>query len=178
MFIVLYSIVMKNQTRSFWLVAAITILWAFMMRFYTPGNIVQFELAHSIDVAQKIIQDWGTAGIKQARQSIYLDFIFLILYSWAIGLGCKQVAEYSEIEFFKRASVFFMRVTWFAGCCDLIENLAMLFTLNYLNELTVSAAYYFALLKFILLITSLLFILLVFVTGIFKRIYHKKNMPN
>jgi len=169
---------MKNQTRSFWLVAAIAILWAFIMRFYTPGNIVQFELAHSVDVADKIIQDWGAAGIEQARLSIYMDFVFLILYSWAIGLGCKQVAKYSEIELFMRASVFFMKATWFAGCCDLIENLAMLFTLNHTNEMTVSAAYYFALLKFILLITSLLFIVFVFAIGIFQRMYHKSNMPD
>ncbi len=173
MFIVLYSIVMKNQTRSFWLVAAISILWAFIMRFYTPGNIVQFELAHSVDVADKIIQDWGAAGIEQAILSIYLDFVFLILYSWAIGLGCRVAAEFSDIQLFKDSSIFFMRASWFAGTCDLIENFSMLFTLSHLNEFSVSMSFYFAVIKFLIVAIALIFILLTSSVGLFKMVYKK-----
>ena len=143
------------------------------MRVYTPGNIVQFELAHIEDVAKKIISEWGEEGVNKARVSIYLDFVFLILYSWALGLGCRVAAAFSDIQLFKSPAIFFMRAAWFAGACDLIENFAMLFTLSHVNEFSVSMSFYFAIIKFMIVAIALMFILLAAAVGLFNVLYKK-----
>lgn len=143
------------------------------MRAYTPDNIVQFELAHTVDSAGKIIAGWGERGIASARESIYLDFVFLILYSWAIGLGCRVAGEFSGIQLFKGSSLFFMRAAWFAGTCDLIENFSMLFSLSHLNQFSVSMSFYFAVIKFLIVAIALIFILLASSVGLFHKVYKK-----
>lgn len=164
---------MNKQAKIFWFAAACTVLWMWFMRAYTPSNIIQFELAQTIDRANEIISAWSDAGVAKARVGIYLDFVFLILYSWSIGAGCSVSAAFSDIGLFKNASMFFTRAVWFAGCCDLLENLAMLFTLSEMNELTVSMAYYFAIIKFLIVIIALLFILLAASVGVFRPFLRK-----
>lgn len=163
---------MSKQTKLFWIVASGAIVWMFVMRPFTPGNIVQFEFAKSVEQAQNIINDWGAAGVATARISIYLDFVFLILYSWAISLGCKVVIESNTPGWLKRAGEYLSTIIWFAGSCDLIENFAMLFTLSEINEFSVSAAYYFALFKFVIVLVCLLFII---ATPILKMIFIQKS---
>ena len=164
---------MSKQASQFWIVTVCAIAWMLFMRAYTPNNIVQFELAHTVDSASRIISGWGEMGIKNARVSIYLDFIFLILYSWAIGMGCRLAGEFSDIQLFKGPSIFFMRAAWFAGTCDLIENFSMIFTLSHLNEFSVSMSFYFAVIKFLILAIALIFILLASSVGLFNMFYKK-----
>jgi hypothetical protein len=165
--------IMTKDSRLFWLAVIATIMWMLLMRPFTPENIIQFELAKTVDTAGKIISLWGEAGIKKATTGIYLDFVFLILYSWSIGTGCTLAAKFSGIELFIRPALFFSRAAWFAGCCDLIENLSMLFTLSHLNEFSVSMAYYFAIVKFLIVVISLIFILLAAAVGLFNFFYTK-----
>jgi hypothetical protein len=140
------------------------------MRPFTPANIIQFELAKDIITAQNIINAWGSDGIGQARLSIYLDFVFLILYSWSIYLGCKVSCDFASNEWMKNIGQYLAKIIWFAGSCDFIENTAMLITLNTVNELTVLMAYYFALFKFTIVAVSLVFILLAFLVGVVNKI--------
>lgn len=161
---------MGKQAKLFWIVTLVTIGWMILMRPFTPSNIVQFELAKTVDAAQQIIDDWGEAGISKARLSIYLDFIFIFLYAWAISLGAKVATAFSANQNLVTAGSFFSRVIWFAGSCDIIENVAMLMTLSELNELTVSMAFYFAIFKFSIVVLALLLILISLGVGLFKFI--------
>jgi hypothetical protein len=161
---------MGKQAKLFWIVTLATIGWILLMRPFTPSNIVQFELAKTVDSAQQIIGDWGEEGISKARLSIYLDFVFIILYAWAISLGCKVSAAFSANQNLVRAGGFFSRVIWFAGSCDIIENTAMLFTLSEINELTVSMAFYFAVFKFSIVVLALILIFISLAVGLFKFI--------
>jgi hypothetical protein len=138
------------------------------MRPFSPSNIVQFELAKTVETAQQIIDAWGTDGISKARIGIYLDFVFIFLYAWAIDLGCRVSPVFSTNEKLIVAGKFFSRVIWFAGSCDLIENSAMLFTLSGMNELTVTMAFYFAIFKFTIVVLALLLIFFSFGVGLFK----------
>jgi hypothetical protein len=140
------------------------------MRPFTPANIVQFELAKTVDSAQQIMVDWGEDGISKARFSIYLDFVFIFLYAWAISLGCKVSATFSANQNLVTAGGFFSRVIWFAGSCDIIENVAMLLTLSEINELTVSMAFYFAIFKFSIVVLALMLIVFSAGVGLFKFI--------
>lgn len=161
---------MNKQVRLFWIVTAATMGWMIFMRPFTPTNIVQFELAKTIESAQQMMDAWGSEGMSKARMSIYLDFVFLILYAWAIALGCKVSTAFSAHANLIKAGTFFSKIIWFAGSCDLIENAAMLFTLSDVNEFTVSMAFYFAVIKFSIVLVALLLILLAMAVGLFKVI--------
>lgn len=158
---------MGKQEKLFLIVTIATIGWIILMRPFSPANIVQFELAKKVESAQHIITEWGTEGVSKAQVSIYLDFIFIFLYAWAIGLGCKVSSAFSDNEKLMMAGTFFSRIIWFAGSCDLIENFAMLFTLTEMNELTVSMAFYFAVIKFIVVLLALLLIFFAMAVGVF-----------
>jgi hypothetical protein len=131
---------------------------------------VQFELAKTVDSAQQITGDWGEQGISKARLSIYLDFVFIFLYAWAISLGCKVSATFSANQNLVAAGGFFSRLIWFAGSCDIVENTAMLITLSEVNELTVSMAFYFAIFKFLIVVLALILIFISLGVGMFKFI--------
>jgi hypothetical protein len=161
---------MGKQAKLFWFVTLVTIGWMILMRPFTPSNIVQFELAKSVDSAQQIIGEWGEEGIEKARLSIYLDFVFIFLYAWAISLGCKVSAAFSSNQNLISAGGFFSRVIWFAGSCDIIENTAMLLTLSEINELTASMAFYFAIFKFSIVVLALILIFISLGVGLFKFI--------
>ena len=145
-----------------------TIGWMVLMRPLTPANIVQFELAKTILTAQQIMNNWGVEGISKAQLSIYLDFVFIFLYAWSISLGCKVSSAFSSNNNLVAAGVFFSRAIWFAGSCDIVENFSMLFTLANINELTVSMAFYFAIIKFSIVGISLLLIFFSSGVGLFK----------
>ena len=159
---------MSKESKLFWIVTLVTLGWMLVMRPFTPTNIVQFELAKVVPSAQQIMDDWGTEGIAKARLSIYLDFAFILLYAWAIALGCKISTVFSGNNNLMKAGAFFSRIIWFAGSCDIIENVSMLFTLSGINELTVTMAFYFAVIKFLIVGVALLLILLSMGVGFFK----------
>lgn len=144
--------------------------WIILMRPFSPSNIVQFELAKTIQSAQQIIDAWGIEGGSKARISIYLDFVFIFLYAWAIDLGCRISTAFSSNKKLIAAGTFFSRAIWFAGSCDLIENCAMLFTLSTISELTVTMAFYFAIIKFTIVLIALLLIFISLGVGLFKFI--------
>jgi hypothetical protein len=147
-----------------------TIGWMFLMRPFTPPQIIAFELAGSVEAAEEIIGQWGADGVALARISIGLDFVFLFLYSGSISLGCRVASGYSRLPAFMQGGEWFARLAWFAGSCDLIENVALLITLNHLNELTVQMAFYFAAFKFGIVAISLLFIVISAFAGLIRRV--------
>jgi hypothetical protein len=151
---------MSNETRLFWILTISTIVWIILMRPFTPTNIVEFEFAKTVDHAQLIISNWGAEGVTKAQLSIYLDFVFLVLYSWAISLGCKVVVVSHYLGWLKKTGEYLSTIIWFAGSCDLMENVAMLITLSGMNEFSVTAAYYFAMVKFAIVLVCLLFIII------------------
>jgi len=161
---------MSRQAKLFWIVTVITLVWIVVTRPFTPSNIVAFEFAKNVDNAKQIIAQWGEAGISKARLSIYLDFVFVFLYSLSISLGSRVAASFSANQNLIQVGSFFSRGIWFAGSCDIMENIAMLFTLSSVNDLTVSMAYYFALIKFAIVFIALLLILFSVGVGLFKFI--------
>lgn len=156
-------------TKLFKIAVLMAICWTIIMKLFSPTNIVQFEVAKTISIASAIIKDWKPAGVAMARTSTYLDFIYIIFYSAAIALGCRVSARYSKNEVLEKLGVVFATLALIAGGCDVIENIAMLKSLQEVTQTTVSAAYYFAIAKFTILFTALLFILIAFATGALRK---------
>ena len=160
---------MSPHTKNFLLALAATIIWFFIMRPFTPPNIVAFELAGSVASAQEIISDWGPDQIDKVKTGIYFDFGFILAYCSAFMFACRAASNFSGVQFFIKTGQQLAWIVWIAGLCDAIENIALLKTLNEVTQTSTSIAFYFATIKFGILLIALIFVLISLVAGIFTK---------
>jgi len=161
---------MLPHTKKFLICFAVTIIWFFIMRPFTPPNIVAFELAGSVDAAHAIISNWSTEQISNVKIGIYLDFVFIIAYCSAFMYASRAAASFSGIEFFTKIARQGTRIIWVAGMCDAIENISLLTTLREVTERSVSIAFYAATVKFSILLVTLAFVLIALTAGVFRKV--------
>lgn len=156
-----------------------TIAWMILMgssiKPFNSRQIVAFELAGTPEGASKIIADWKSKDlVPHARKSIYLDFVFLILYSASIGIGCVVLSAFTQNSFLIKLGLVLSKIVPLAGIFDVVENLAMLKTLSgEVNALSVVIAYWFALIKFLIVLVALLFVFGCLIFGGVKQILNK-----
>lgn len=179
-------IVSAGFKRLFLMSTFCTVVWMIVMSVaIKPLNskqIVAFELAKTTEIAAMIIDGWEQADvISNARRSIYLDFVFLFLYSATICLGCIVLSVFTENITLISLGKFLSAIVPFAGMFDVIENLAMLKTLSgEVTVLPIVIAYWFAIGKFTILIMSLIFVLFCLAVWgrklIVKWMFRKENL--
>jgi hypothetical protein len=135
-------------------------LGAFYLRPLTSGEIVKLELAKEASVAESIVQDWHATGkFEKAVQSIYFDFLFIVLYSSGLSIACIYISRLTRHEILTRTGYFFSYLVIAAGICDVIENVALLRTLHgSIHNWNVLLTYDMAATKFSLVILSVLFL--------------------
>lgn len=160
---------MSLNLRNFLITLTATVIWFFLMRPFTPPNIVAFELAGTVEAASLIINSWSTEQIDRVKTSIYLDFGFILAYCSAFMFACKVASNYSGVQFFSKTGRRLVVLIWIAGLCDAIENTAMLKTLREISSTTVSIAFYTATVKFGILLLALIFVLMCVIAGLFTR---------
>ncbi|MFK5879814.1 MAG: hypothetical protein QM478_10005 [Flavobacteriaceae bacterium] len=162
-------------------IVSLTFLIGFivLMRFFdaplknetSPNGIVSFELAKALSKSEAIINAWDEVAIGFAKNSVMVDFLFLAVYSFFISLIVHRLNN----RVWKKGFVyqFGKIVSWLvfvAAFFDVIENIALI-RLIYgdLHQLWSSIAYYFAVMKFILLAVGILFVLISLIALPFKR---------
>jgi len=59
----------------------------------SPSGILSFEFAGDLSAAQNMVNSWGQTGRVYAGLNLGLDYLFLLAYASAIGLGCVLVAR-------------------------------------------------------------------------------------
>jgi hypothetical protein len=130
------------------------------LRPLTSGEIVKFELAKEVPVAEAIVQEWTASGkMDKAVDSIYLDFLFIILYTSGLSVACVFFSRLTAHEVLMRTGYFFSYLLVAAGICDVIENVALLRSLHgSIRNWNVILAFDMATTKFSILILSALFI--------------------
>lgn len=160
---------MSTHTKYFFIALCATIVWFFIMRPFTPSNIVAFELAGSVEKAQEIISNWSSAQIEDVKTGIYLDFIFIFAYCSAFMFACRAAANYSRIQLLIKTGKQLAWIVWLAGLSDATENIALLQTLDELSQASVSIAFYFAAIKFSILLVALIVVLISLVAGVFTK---------
>lgn len=116
-----------------------------------------------------MLATWGADGIEKLKLSLYLDFIFLILYCWAISLGCKITAGFGGQNFMK-TGLLFSKIIWVAGACDIIENVALLLTIQNPNRVVLELAFWMASIKFTIVASAILMVLAGAVAGLIRVI--------
>ncbi len=160
----------------FFIFTVFTLGWMIIMSWsIKPLNskeIVSYELAKTPEVALKIRNDWEERGLlDNAKKSIYLDFVFLVLYVATIGIGCAVLSVFTDNDFLMKTGRIISMTLPLAGLFDAIENVAMLKTLS--GDITVvytAIAFWFASMKFFMVIFSLVFILCCLIVGVVKKI--------
>ncbi|MBC7948085.1 MAG: hypothetical protein H7Y42_09425 [Chitinophagaceae bacterium] len=168
----------RQLQRLFWIFLILNvafILWSknFLQPLQTR-DIIRFEIAKKVPVAEGILQEWtANDGIKlnKAIQGIYLDYLFIVLYTVGLSIASVYFSQLTGHQILKRAGRFIQFLIIGAGVCDIIENSAMLNSLDgHLNGWNVWVAYDMAVTKFSILIVSVLFLLVCLVYYSLQRI--------
>ena len=167
--------------RWFWWLLLANIFFIIAARFYlhplTSSEIVRFEVAKETSVAENIISEWKQAGkYDQALQSIYIDYLFIVLYAMGLAVACAFISRLTGHEILIRAG---KGASWLlagAAICDVIENIAMTRSLHgAINQWNVMLAYDMAAAKFSVVILCLLFILVCLIFWLGNKIFSRNN---
>jgi hypothetical protein len=127
----------------------------------SSDEIVQFEIAKTVDKAEAIIADWKNSGkYEQGVKSTYFAYVFIFLYTIAIALGCRFISICTGNDILIKGGRGFAWLISIATVCDLVENIAISRTLQGgISQWNVTVAYNLARIKFSVVIVCLLFML-------------------
>jgi hypothetical protein len=128
-----------SQKKYFTVLLITTIVMMVMMNFIgsplttpsAPSGIVSCEFAFSPARAQEIINSWSNNAQLRAAFIQGLDFLFPLVYSAALGLGCILAANSLRARG-KKLALLGTPLAWglvLAAICDYIENIALLILL-------------------------------------------------
>ncbi len=149
----------------FWLFSLLTIAYMIWVRIYlaplSSDEIVQFEIAKTVTKAQAIVDNWKITGkYDKGLASTYFAWLFMLLYTLAIALGCRFISACTGNEIMIKGGRGFAWLILVATICDILENSALSHTLHGpISQWDVSLAYNLARVKFSIVIVCLLFIL-------------------
>jgi hypothetical protein len=159
-----------QQKRLFFPLLILTILMMVIMNIIgsplntpvAPSGIVSFELAFSPTHAQQIILSWDAPTQLRAAFLQGLDFLFPLVYSVALGLGCILTSGLLAMRG-KPLSMFGAALAWglwVAALCDYVENIALVVLLfGRVASPYPEIAGFCALIKFTLILAGIAYIL-------------------
>lgn len=75
------------------LMAAIFVTNAPLQNPAAPMGVVSLQLAGSLPAAREILISWGPAEQRWAVLNLLVDYLYLLAYAAALGLGCLQLAR-------------------------------------------------------------------------------------
>lgn len=126
-----------------------------------PG-IVPFELAGSEDRAEEILAEWGDKGQDAARESLWIDFGFMLAYGVFLTLALAASRDLArERGWLRLAAIGKVVVTFGAlgAAFDALENICLLLTLDDSGAAFPTLATVFASCKFVLLAVAIVYLL-------------------
>lgn len=147
----------------FWLSFIVTIFYVIWVRNYlaplSSDEIVQFEIAKTAEKARDIIDQWKVAGkYEQGIRSTDFAYVFMVLYTVAIALGCRFISACTGNEILMKGGRGFAWLILGATVCDFIENIALSHTIRGpISQWNVTIAYNLARVKFSIVIVCILF---------------------
>lgn len=138
-----------------------------------PG-IVPFELSGGQDRAEEILDEWGEDGQDAARESLWIDFGFLLAYGTFLTLALAAVRDLARERSWRRLAAIGGVVISFgalAAAFDALENVCLLLTLGGAGAALPLLATIFASCKFILLAAAIAYL----VAGLAMRLRGRAN---
>src|SRR5215218_3459216 len=97
-----------------------------------PG-IAAFELTGGQDRADEILAEWGEAGQDAARQSLWIDFGFILAFGTFLTLALVGMRDLARERGWRRLAAIGSVVFLFgalAAACDAAEDICLLLTLE------------------------------------------------
>lgn len=126
-----------------------------------PG-IVSFELTGGEERADEILAEWGEEGQDAARESLWIDFGFLIAYGTFLTLALAATRDLARDRGWLRFARVGRVVVYFgalSAAFDALENICLLLTLDDAGKAYPLLATVFATCKFILLAVAIAYLL-------------------
>ena len=126
-----------------------------------PG-MVTFELTGGQDRADEILSEWGEGGQDAARESLWIDFGFLLAYGAFLSLALAAVRDLARERGWRRlAAIGGVVVSFgvFGAAFDALENVCLLLTLEGAGTAFPLLATILASCKFILLAVAIAYLL-------------------
>lgn len=157
----------------------LTVGWILFMgsqvRPLTSSDIVRFEFAGTQNQVEALLIEWKQKNwIVLAKNSVYLDFIFLFLYGATLALASLTFPGFTNKPGLLIWGQRFYRFSLYAALADFLENLCLLEVLYGSEHVFFpAAAWLFALIKFALVAGVLLFLVLCLVQALLGRIVNR-----
>jgi hypothetical protein len=126
-----------------------------------PG-IVPFELTGGQHRADEILAEWGEEGQDAARESLWIDFGFLVAYGALLTLALRAARDMARTRGWMRLQAIGAVVVWFGvatAACDALENVFLLLTIGGGGAACPLLATIFAACKFAFLASSIAYLL-------------------
>jgi hypothetical protein len=169
-----------NPLFSKLLIASLVLMvsWILFMRFetrpFSSDEIMKFEFAGTQEKVSAILDVWEMKQwIPLAKHFIYLDFIFIFLYSASLALGCLTIPALTGKFKLINWGMKLYRFGFYAGLADFLENICLLEILyGEGRAFFPSIAWVLALVKFIIIGGVLLFLfrcIIFFVVSLFHK---------
>jgi len=133
-----------------------------------PG-VISFELTGGQDRADEILAEWGDEGQDAARESLWIDFGFLLAYGAFLTLALAAVRDMAHDREWPRLAAIGGVVASFGAvgaAFDALENACLLLTLDDAGAAFPLLATVFASLKFLFLGVAIAYLL----TGLGTRL--------
>jgi hypothetical protein len=126
-----------------------------------PG-MVPFELTGGQDRADEILAEWGEDGQDAARQSLWIDFGFLLAYGTFLSLALAASRDLARERDWRRLAAIGGAIVSFGALVagfDALENICLLLTIGGSGAAFPLLATIFASCKFILLAVAIAYLL-------------------
>ena len=152
-------------------IAVMRYLDSFLINEVSQNGIVSFELAKNISSSAQIINAWDITAKSAAGLSLGFDFLFLIIYAPFIAMLSYKVNNqlFLKSNTYHVSNIIFI-IPFVAAFFDVLENIALIkLLLGDLQQKWSAMAYYFAVIKFGLLIVAISYILLGFLILVFGK---------
>ncbi len=136
-----------------------------------PG-MVPFELTGGQDRADEILAEWGEDGQDAARESLWIDFGFLLAYGTFLTLALAAIRDLARERGWRRLAALGGIVVPFGALIaafDALENICLLLTLDGAGAALPLLATIFAACKFLLLAIAIAYLLAGLLTWLRNR---------
>ena len=172
----------RGQKRTFVLLFCLTIAVMMALNLLdvplrtaaAPSGIVSFELAGQPDAAQRIVASWDEEARVYAALSLGLDYLFMLAYSTAIGLGCVLLSQRLP-RFISLLGLYLAWAQWGAALLDALENYALIrVLLGTVQGGWPAVARYCALPKFTIIVLGLVYILGSSLSLLWSRMFRRE----
>jgi hypothetical protein len=126
-----------------------------------PG-IITFEVTGGSDRADEILAEWGEDGQDAARESLWIDFGFMLAYGAFLTLALMATRDLARARGWPRLASLGGAAVWLGALAagfDALENVCLLLTIDRAGSAFPVLATVFASCKFLLLAGAIAYLL-------------------